>query len=78
VLEPGLERADWCAADKEQGEGALLKGALRVLHVLARVREPLQADRDAALLLRFPPTPASARAGHDATCLMSWVAGHKW
>jgi len=55
VLEPGLERADWCAADKEQGEGALLKGALRVLHVLARVREPLQADRDAALLLRFPP-----------------------
>jgi len=45
------------------GERALLERALRVLHVLARVRQPLQADRDAALRLR----PRDARASSSRT-----------
>lgn len=35
---------------------ALLKRALRVIHVLARIRQALQAARDAALLLRARTT----------------------
>ncbi len=67
-LEQACAHAHACRlarADKtgETGERALLERALRVLHVLARVRQPLQADRDAALRLR----PRGVRASSSRT-----------